>query len=283
MKKHSTFSALLIFLFAFTLNANAQYVNVPEIIQEQNQWCWAASTKCVLDYFNTPEQQCAIADYTRTVAPWHSYGTVDCCLDPSQGCNYWNYNWGYAGSMQDILNNFAGIQTNNYGSVLSPSQITTELSAGRPFIFRWGWYSGGGHFLVGHGYNGTDLYYMNPLPGYGYEIATYNWVVDDGSSHTWTHSQTLVVPATGVSTLNNKDESLVLYPNPANGNVMVRLNEDLHSPKINICNSLGETVYEELVTTSSSKEISLKYLAAGIYVVKVSDGEKLFTKELVVE
>jgi hypothetical protein len=36
---------------------------------------------------------------------------------------------------------------------------------------------------------------MNPLPGYGYEISNYNWVVDDGSTHTWTHTLTLCLPA----------------------------------------------------------------------------------------
>src|SRR5436853_299052 len=78
---------------------------------------------------------------------------------------------------------------------VSKTQIQTEINAGHPFLFRWGWTSGGGHFLVGYGLSGNTLYYMNPLPGYGYQISDYNWVVDDSGSHTWTHTQTFCVPS----------------------------------------------------------------------------------------
>ena len=184
---------LSIFLLPFAIKS--QVLNVPLVIQEQTNWCWDASSKCVLDYFGFVNAQCTIAEYTRTVATWHNFGLVDCCIDPTQGCNYWNYNWGYAGSIEDILIHFGNIHTNNLGTYLSISQIQTEVTASRPFIFRWGWYSGGGHFLVGYGISGTDMYYMNPLPGYGYEISNYYWVVDDGSTHTWTHTQTLCLPS----------------------------------------------------------------------------------------
>ena len=186
---------LLIIIGSLGLKLNAQILNVPLVIQEQTNWCWAATSKCVLDYYSFTNAQCTIADYTRTVATWHNFGSVNCCVDPSQGCNYWNYMWGFPGSIEDILIHFGSIYDNEISTYLSIPQIQAEASAGRPFIFRWGWYSGGGHFLVGQGISGTNMYYMNPLPGYGYEISNYNWVVDDGSSHTWTHTLTLCLPA----------------------------------------------------------------------------------------
>ena len=78
------------------------------------------------------------------------------------------------------------------GQARSASVVATvksELSYGRPFIFRWGWTSGGGHFLVGHGITSTDtmLYYMDPWFGNGLSIAQYSWVVS-GDDHTWTHT-----------------------------------------------------------------------------------------------
>ena len=185
------FSALLL-----TLGnpIRSQVLNVPEIFQEQTQWCWAGVSSCVLDYYCTPTEQCTIAEYTRTVATWHNFGIVDCCIDPSQGCNYWNYNWGYPGSIQDILIHFASIQNNGIESYLSESNIHTDLGNNSPFIIRWGWTSGGGHFLVGHGLIDDDLYYMNPWYGEGLKIGTYSWVVS-GLDHNWTHTNELVTPS----------------------------------------------------------------------------------------
>ncbi len=190
---------MVFFLFSalFLISGNSvrtQVLNVPEVFQEQNQWCWAGVSSCVLDYYCTPTEQCTIAEYTRTVANWHDFGNVDCCIDPSQGCNYWNYNWGYPGSIQDILIHFASIQNNGIGSYLSESTIHTDLGNNSPFIIRWGWTSGGGHFLVGHGLIDDDLYYMNPWFGEGLKIGTYSWVIS-GSNHTWTHTNQLVTPS----------------------------------------------------------------------------------------
>ena len=64
----------------------------------------------------------------------------------------------------------------------------------RLFIIRWGWTSGGGHFLVGHGISGENIYYMNPWYGEGKKVATYEWVKSD-PSHTWTHTNLCTVSA----------------------------------------------------------------------------------------
>ena len=194
MKKFRTFFVIVLVIGSLNIKIDAQIINVPLVIQEQTNWCWAASSACVLDYYGFTNAQCTIADYTRTVATWHNFGSVNCCTDPSQGCNYWNYMFGDPGSVQDILIHFGNLNTNIIFSYLSIPQIQTEEAAGRPFIFRWGWYSGGGHFLVGQGISGNNMYYMNPLPGYGYEISDYNWVVDDGV-HSWTHTLTLCIPS----------------------------------------------------------------------------------------
>lgn len=190
MKRKTIILACLFISSIFTC-LNAQVLNVQEVIQEQTQWCWAGVSSCTLDYYGTPTTQCEIAEYTRTVATWHNFGPVDCCLNPSLGCNYWNYNWGYAGSIQDILIHFASIQNNGVSSYLDQPTITMEISNNRPFIIRWGWTSGGGHFLVGHGMIGNDLYYMNPWYGEGLKISDYSWVVSS-SDHDWTHTNQLV-------------------------------------------------------------------------------------------
>ena len=183
----SAYSAAII--STLSLCIQAQVLNVPVVTQEQNQWCWVGVSASTLQYYGSNIAQCTIAEYTRVQAIWHNFGSVNCCTDPNQGCNYWNYNWGYAGSIQDILQHW-GVNNYGYGSYLSLSQIQTEIGGLRPFIIRWGWVSSGGHFVVGHGISGTTMYYMDPWYGEGAKIAAYNWVISDGN-HNWTHTNIL--------------------------------------------------------------------------------------------
>lgn len=167
------------FVFVFFNTLSSQVLSTPEVIQEQNQWCWSGVSKSILDYYGYHPSQCEIAEYARSVITWSNFGSVNCCINPNLGCNYWNYNWGYPGSIQDILVHFGNIQNSGTG-VISLAQIATQINAGRPIVVRWGWNSGGGHFVVGHGINGNNVYYMNPWFGEGLHISTYDWLKSDG-------------------------------------------------------------------------------------------------------
>jgi len=157
-------------------------LDVPERIQEHSQWCWAGSSRAVLNYYGQTPTQCQIANW--------AWGRGDCCGNTdfywNHACNQPNSMFGAAGSLQDILSHWGVNSTARYYA-LSQVTVTSEINAGRPFVIRWGWSSGGGHFVDGRGINGSTVYYMDPWPGNGYESATYAWVVNDGS-HTWTHS-----------------------------------------------------------------------------------------------
>ena len=181
----------IIFFHLLTANLYSQTIlDVTEIFQERSEWCWAATSACVLDYYCYTTQQCEIADYTRqTSGSWHDFGNVDCCSSGSSACNYWNYNWGESGSIQDILKHFAKIN-NSAASSLSEAEIKADLENDLLFIIRWGWKTGGGHFIVGHGLKDSRLYYMDPWYGEGKKIASYDWVCS-GSDHTWTHTNRL--------------------------------------------------------------------------------------------
>jgi hypothetical protein len=180
--------------------AFAKVLDVPLVTQEQDQWCWAGVSKATLDFYGFNINQCTIAEYTRTTATWHDFGSTNCCADASQGCNYWNYNWGYAGSINSILQNW-GVSNYGYGAALSIDEITEQIDGNRPFIIRWGWTTGGGHFLVGHGIDDNGMVnYMNPWPGEGLTTALYAWVVS-GSNHTWTHTNILTASPPCIDTI----------------------------------------------------------------------------------
>ena len=188
MKKH-----ILLLILGITISLNAQELKVPIVIQEQTDWCWAAVSKCVLDYYGHSKQQCEIAEYTRSVSTWHNYGTTPCCTDASQGCNYENYLYGRAGSIQDILEHFGDIGSNGDAVVLSISDIRYSFSLQRPFIVRFNSLIGKDpHFVVASGINDNDeIFYMDPDFGYGFFPEPYETFKNNGND-VWTHTLVLL-------------------------------------------------------------------------------------------
>jgi hypothetical protein len=179
----SGFIAIVMALPAVALADDVLYT--PETIQEHSQWCWAGSSQAVLDHYGTYVEQCEIANW--------AWGRTDCCGNTdfywdNTDCNNWNYMFGTSGSLQSILTNW-GVNSNAIYTYLDQSVAVSEIDAGRPFVMRFGWTSGGGHFLVGYGYyqSGDYLDYMDPWIGNGYTQSLYSWV-ESASDHTWTHT-----------------------------------------------------------------------------------------------
>lgn len=172
IKKRCHFTLLILFL----LNATAAYattLNVSQKYQEETQWCWAACSEAILEYYGTSKTQTEIAEY----------GT--------EGVNTWN--WLYGSTPGDPPRNGVDLILDYYGSIssdpldryLSQVEVQSEIDYGRPSVIRWGWDSGGGHIVVVYGIEDATVYLMDPW--YGPTVDTYSWVVS-GSSHTWTHS-----------------------------------------------------------------------------------------------
>lgn len=178
---------LLLPFFILPGSGSAKVLDLSLVMQEQDQWCWAAASTSILLYYNVEIEQCEVAEYTRTKSDWHDFGDVNCCVDPSKGCNYWNYNWGKPGSIEDILNNWS-VEVNNLARHLAEQEVIDEISTEKPFIIRWGWATGGGHFVTGYGIDNSLVNYMDPWEGH--KTALYSWVVS-GGYHEWTHTQTI--------------------------------------------------------------------------------------------
>ena len=190
MKKRVFLLTPFLLLF-FVSNGLATVLNVPEKFQEQNQWCWAGSAQAVLSYYGTTVAQCDMADFARINNGW---GADNCCSNPTGViCNQPNYMYGTAGSLQAIMVNW-GVNSNSMATYLSQPTVGSETDAGRPFVMRFGWYGGGGHFLVGRGLEVNNVYYMDPWPGNGYTISTYDWVVYAPTHHDWTHTLQITTP-----------------------------------------------------------------------------------------
>jgi hypothetical protein len=180
-------TCLLALVLAFSLGTGtgfATVLNVQQHYQEEDQWCWAASSQAILEFYHTNKTQTEIAQY----------GT--------EGLNIWNWLWGSStyptrNGIDLILFHFAKLATAGYSSSLLESSVRTQINARKPFVVRWGWDTGGGHFVVARGIEGSNMYLMDPWNGP--TINTYSWVCL-GSSHTWTHTLTMNrAPSSSVS------------------------------------------------------------------------------------
>ncbi len=182
---------ILLIVLGASFGLQAQVLNVPTVEQEQENWCWAGVSKCMLDYYGNTLQQCEIAEYARTTSTYYNYGNTPCCDVPDGACDQYNQIYGYDGSIESILSHFADIESDGVYSSLTEAQIQADVANNRTSVMRWGWTTGGGHFLVVHGYVNGNVYYMDPWFGEGKKIATYNTVKsgNDGSGyHNWTHT-----------------------------------------------------------------------------------------------
>ncbi|MGC4118361.1 MAG: papain-like cysteine protease family protein [Myxococcales bacterium] len=176
-------------------------IDVPEVTQEHDQWCWAGTSQSTLAHFGVQQEQCAIAEYTRTHtnATDVNLGSAECCADWTQGCNSQNYFWYFGGSIADILVHFAGLTNFTFDRPLSLDEVQNSLDVGRLALVRWVWTNGGGHFLLIHGYDGTLTYYMDPWQGEGLKLAEYDWMIS-GGGHSWATSLTTGRPAATCAT-----------------------------------------------------------------------------------
>lgn len=186
MRKYQALSmVLLLFLIVFTCNCprvlDSASVNLPEVEQQTNMRCWAASMEAVMAVFNISVTQCAEANWL--------FSRTDCCGSPIPAdCIH----GASGGDQRDVLDHW-GLASTLVNSTVSWSQLKTEIKAGRPINMGWSWCAGGGHSLDIYGFsevqNGTvkyNVWYMDPWYGEGYNVAEYNWVVGScPGDHTW--------------------------------------------------------------------------------------------------
>ncbi|MCE3227390.1 MAG: alkaline phosphatase domain protein [Bacteroidetes bacterium] len=99
-----------------------------------------------------------------------------------------------------------------------------------------------------------------------------------------------VVPPSPVTVgiRDSESENLIyaVYPNPNNGQFHVRVNGLKDGDAfIGLFNVVGELVYHTNGTVSNgelNKEINVEEIASGIYFMKVSTGEKTYTKKMII-
>ncbi|MBF9143217.1 T9SS type A sorting domain-containing protein [Hymenobacter properus] len=79
-------------------------------------------------------------------------------------------------------------------------------------------------------------------------------------------------------------EALVVYPNPSNtGQLTLRLSGLAHAGQATLLNALGQTVRAQALSTAAEQTLATRGLAAGVYTLRVTSGEQVLTRKVVLE
>ena len=117
--------------------------------QTRTNWCWAAVSASVGNYYGTGSwTQCGVAS---------SELNRNCCNQP-EPCNV----YGYLDTALRTTRSYNGM---NQGP-LNMSAIQNQINMGRPVGLRCAWYGGGAHFLTIYGTNGNYVLVADSIYGY---------------------------------------------------------------------------------------------------------------------
>ncbi len=138
-------------------------------MQEKSNWCWAAATDMVAEYYYRQTQEPKLKEVTQCELANGLFGSSDCCKsDPgsssgkcNQGCEVTDVSAVY--KTLEI-----GAQFRNRSLTLKELQL--EIDADRPVQVGFQWTGGGGHvvIVIGYGWDeaGDFLIVNDPLDRY---------------------------------------------------------------------------------------------------------------------
>jgi len=275
MKKY-----ILSLFLGIAIAANAQKLTVPIIVQENSNWCWAATSQSVLGYYGYSHSQCEIAEYARNNSTEINFGLIPCCENALSGCNQTNYNWYYPGSIEYILKNF-GVDNQGMNSILYISQVQEEIDNNRPFIITWQYSNGQGHGVVGCGIEGNVVYYMDPAATDGeYRSIPYADLAND-MSRRWVETNVMLVSPveTDASNITANAAGVTIYPNPVKDELRIESGE-LVIKKVEIFNISGKIIYQ---FNGLENQIDVSALPRGMYLMRIETDKGIESMKFIKE
>lgn len=252
---------------------------VAETRQEQNQWCWAANTACIVNYYGTNGniKQCELANKYLS-----NTGNRCCQNGSSRSCNRPNGE----NEMKRALKEQGELDSKIYQKALSISQIKESLTGKRPFIMGWRQANAQvGHVVVGCGYNpeAQTLTQMDPWENRGMQTNKYTGgqLIVGGQRGNWAMSIEILTEYLGVD--EQFKASINVYPTLANNTVTVTLAEVASATHtLSLYNCLGAKVASHTMASGAGKTaLDVSALASGVYLLKVNTLSKEATFKIV--
>jgi hypothetical protein len=107
------------------------------------------------------------------------------------------------------------------------------------------------------------------------------WATGDGGVILKIQTNGLIQGATGTEKTTISEPNVLIYPNPATDKLYVKL-PGLSSASLQLINLDGQVVLSRK-QTNQVETIDVSQLAKGIYIVKVTKGDELIIKKVVVQ
>ncbi|MFY9309184.1 MAG: T9SS type A sorting domain-containing protein [Bacteroidia bacterium] len=86
---------------------------------------------------------------------------------------------------------------------------------------------------------------------------------------------------TGITDITKDRSELIVYPNPANGQIVIEFSEGVKDALVEIKNTQGKTIYSEKLQIGFSKNIDITRFPNGIYFVQVQTKHGVLTKKFI--
>jgi len=186
----------------FTAVSGAGTLTVPLHGQEQDQWCWAASSQMVLQYYGHEVEQSAIADWA---VGGLNQGNAIGAQKTGPYLSIFPPKIYYKLGAALVLNQFGPVTSNWQHSSLSSADIEKEINGGRPAILAVRWLQrdsktkslkdAGGHAIVLRGFESGNLISLRDP-----------WPVNSGNTYLVTYDSLFTADSTyfGSATLGNR-------------------------------------------------------------------------------
>ncbi len=98
----------------------------------------------------------------------------------------------------------------------------------------------------------------------------------------WIDDVSVTLPS-GVELFLGEENNIEVFPNPSNGVFSLRKINNSDSESIEIFNLLGEKIYSAKTCNKEMNDIDISNSPKGIYFVKLSVGEKVYTKKIILQ
>ncbi|MBJ6111057.1 T9SS type A sorting domain-containing protein [Hymenobacter sp. BT523] len=125
---------------------------------------------------------------------------------------------------------------------------------------------------------------VGPINITGLTVGTRYYVAISGYGSSDTPG-TFTIAGTPTATRAQADtEALLVYPNPSStGQLTLRLSGPTGLGQATLLNALGQTVRTQALNGTAEQTLSTRHLAAGLYTLRVTVGEQVLTRKVVLE
>jgi hypothetical protein len=177
----------------------------PRIRQEKDNWCWSACSQWILGFHGITLSQTDICRYGFTDGVIRDQWNWIFCSSENGLRIVTGRDTCYGRGINQIINHF-GVpykvkQGGNSYYTLTKDEFRAEIENGHPFVIRYNWDDGDGHFVVAMGYQNDLCWVMNPWRNDGIQIFDYEWILDNKNGPLQHHVWDYTVQTTRVDTI----------------------------------------------------------------------------------